>query len=534
MTTNSTHLNHIKRTLDRWDMRYRALQSLIWLPRGLLAGLAAGLLVAIAARLWPLLPRQTVLLLGGVLAFTGVIAALLAVWLWRRSTIQMARLFDRAFGLKERMSAAVELAGGRLPVESEALAGRQYRQAMQTASQVNPAHGLPLRADWREWAGVGVALGVLALAIFLPNPQEAVLAQQAEIEQAITEELEELEALREEVLEDPGLTVDEKEAVIETLDEAIETLEQSGVSQEEALAALDAAEQELRDLSEQFAETRREALQEASSLFNDTAAEDVAEALEAGNFLEAAEALSNLDIEGLSPEEQQALAESLAEAAEALEGSNPALAESLADAAGALAEGDTGAAAEALQDAAGEMADAGEGSTAEVDEYAGGVDKAQAGVAGAGKDQAGQPGQGGMGQAPQAGEGSGQGQGSSGGGAGRGEGSGETPGGVAGGEMPTDNGPGDGGETPFDDVYSPQRIGGEGGEDVDIPGDPGAGLPTGAEGDFVENPSGTSNVPYDQVWADYADSVNEAMRNGAVPLGLRDLIRQYFSRLDPQ
>lgn len=532
MAVRTKNLNNLKRELGKWDLRLRVQQSLVWLPRGLLAGLVVALLVAGAARLWPILPQETVLVLGALLALVGMVAALVVVWLWRRSTLQAARLFDRRFGLKERMSAAVELAMGVLPAESAELANRQYRQAMHTAAGVESARYLPLRMDWREWVVALIALFGLSLAIYLPNPQNEVLAQQAEVEQAITEELEELERLRQEALEEPGLTVEEREAVVETLEEAIQTLEQSGVTQEEALAALDSAERELRDLSEQFAEERQQALQEASGLLAGTAAQEAAKALQEGDLAGAAEALSELDLDSLTPEQQQALAEALGEAAEELAGSDPELAESLGEAAEALGEGDTGSAEANLDEAAESLAEGEGSSTAEVDDLADQVGKGQAGVAGAGKNRPDQPGQGGMGQAPQAQPGEGPGRGSSG--AGRGEGDGEAEGGVAGSEMPTDNAPGDGGETPFDEIYSPQRIGGEGGEDVDVPGDPGPGLPTGREGDFVENPAGSSSVPYDEVYGDYSSAVNEAVDGGHVPLGLRDLVRQYFSRLDPE
>jgi hypothetical protein len=159
-------------------------------------------------------------------------------------------------------------------------------------------------------------------------------------------------------------------------------------------------------------------------------------------------------------------------------------------------------------------------------------------VAGAGKNPGSQPGQGGMGQA-QANGGAGQGanpeqsQGPAGGGAGRGEGNGEANGGLSNGQMPTDNGPGDGGEKTWEDIFSPQRIGGEGGDKVDVPGQPDAGVPTGVEGNFANNPNGQANVPYNQVWSNYADSVNQALDSGYIPLGMRDLIKNYFSNLDP-
>lgn len=99
--------------------------------------------------------------------------------------------------------------------------------------------------------------------------------------------------------------------------------------------------------------------------------------------------------------------------------------------------------------------------------------------------------------------------------------------------MPTDNAPGDGGEAPYDPVYAPQRIGGEGGDQVDIPGDPGPGQPTGNTGEFADNPAGESTVPYNEVWADYAEAINQALEGGYIPLSLRDLIHQYFSGLAP-
>ncbi len=533
MAVRSKNLHSLKRTLDGWDMRLRLRQSFVWLPRGLIAGLVIALLVAVASRLWPLLPRRSVLLLGMLLASIGMVAALLGVWLWHRSTLHAARRFDRVFGLKERMSTAVELAMGALPVESPELATRQYRQAMRIAAQVEPARHLPVRLDWREWAGALIAVVLLALAVFLPNPQEAVLAQQAVVEEAITEELEELEALREQVLEDTTLTAEERALVIETLDEAIQTLEQQGVSPQEALAALEAAEQELRDLSEQFAEERRQALQEASGLLEDTAAQKAAEALAEGDYLGAADALSDMGLADLSPEERQALADALGAAAEALAGSNPELAGALADAAEALRQGDIASAQAALDEAAEQLARAAGTSTAQLDDLADQLSEGQGNVAGS-CDCPGQPGEGNMGGAPRAQPGEGTGTSSGSHGAGRGEGEGPAQPGVAGEEMPTDNDPGDGGETPYDDIYSPQRIGGEDGEDVDIPGDPGAGVPTGREGDFVENPAGESSVPYDEVWGDYADAVNEAMEGGYVPLGLRDLVREYFSQLEPE
>ncbi|MBN1311042.1 MAG: hypothetical protein JXB30_06445 [Anaerolineae bacterium] len=534
----SSEIKRLQGVLRRWDVRLRLQQSVGWLPKGLLIGLILTFALALAARLWPIVPRREVILIGVLLITLSVIGAQLGVWLWKRTPFQLARRFDVLFGLKERISTALELGHGVLPLESETLARQQIDQALKVSRGVNPAQFISLRPERRApiwWGSVLVMLLASALAIFLPNPQEQVLAQQAEVEQAIAQTIEELEHLQEQALADPSLTPDQQLAIVEELEEAIETLSQQDVSQEEALAALEATQQDLRDLSEQFAAEQQQALQQASSLFDGTPAQEVAEALAEGDFQGAGEALQNIDPSALTPGERQQLSEALQGAASAVEGSDPQMAQSLENAAQALQSGDAAAAGQALNQAGEAMSQAGSRATTQVDQYADQVGQSQSAVARAGKNPGNQPGQGGMGQAPGGQPGAGQsGQGPSHSGAGRGEGGGDAgPGGQAGQPMSTDNDPGDGGERPYEDIFSPQRVGGEGGEEVDVPGDPEAGMPTGVEGDLATNPSGESSRPYNEVWSDYAGAVNQALDSGYVPLDLRDLIRNYFGSLDP-
>jgi hypothetical protein len=539
MASYSADLRKLNGTLRGWDAQLRVQESAAWLPRGLLAGVSVALALAIAARFWPLLARDDLMKVSIGLVIAGLVLTLVAVWLWRRSPRQMARRFDAIFGLKERLITAIEAAEGSLTIESAEIARRQLQQTLQSASGVRPGEHLPLRSDWRWWVASGLVVAGLVAAILIPNPQDRVLAQHAEVTQAITQELTKLEQIKKQIEEDPTLTEEQKDAVINKLDETIETLKQPDITQPEALAALDSLEQSLRDQSQQFAAERQQALEQASGLFNDTALQNLAEALQNEDYAAAAEALENLDLDSLTPEQQQQLAGALSQAADALEGSNPELSEQLSQAAESLQNGDTAGAEQALDQAGQQVAQAGESTTQQLDEAADRVGEGGQNVAEAGKQggkspggQPGQPGQGGMGQAPQAGQGAGQmpGQGSSG--AGNEPGNGVTQGGQ-GGQMPTDNGPGDGGEGEYEAVYSPQRIGGEGGENVDVPGDPGAGSPTGAEGDFTENPDGSADVPYNEVYNDYKDAANEAIDAGYIPLGLQELIKQYFTGLAP-
>ena len=81
-------------------------------------------------------------------------------------------------------------------------------------------------------------------------------------------------------------------------------------------------------------------------------------------------------------------------------------------------------------------------------------------------------------------------------------------------------------------IYSPRRIGGplSGEESFLQSDDPNAPV---IQGEFSQNPTGSATVPYSSVYSDYANAASQALENGYVPLGLRDLIRSYFSSLEP-
>ncbi len=533
MTATGSELQRIHSTLRAWDTRLRLRHSLEWLPRGLAGGLLAAGLLAVAARLWPIAPHRTLIEISAALALLGMVSVMIGVWVWQRSALAVARRFDALLGLKERLSTALEVAEGRLPIESDRLAAAQRRDAVHAAASADPRRALPLRVDWREWAVAAIVLGLLIVAVALPNPQDAVLAQQAQVQQAIAEEIDSLDALRQQALTDPSLTDTQRLQIVDTLDQALSTLSQQDVTQQEAFAALDTAQQQLQDMSQAQAAAQQQALQAASGQFSEAGAPQVGNALQQGDLQGAGQALSGM-LDTLTPDQAAAAASQLSAAAEALQATNPDVAQALDQAAQALQQGDTAGAQAALDQAGQAMQQAGQGSAA--DGYSDKIRKDQQSMADAG--QGSQPGQNGMGQAQTQGSGQGSGssdqpqQGTGSGGAGRGAADGPAQGGVASGQISTDNGAGDGGETPNSNVYAPQRVGGEGGPQLDVPGNPDSGIPI-QEGEFANNPNGQASVPYTQVYGDYSSAANQALDSGYVPLGLRGLIQQYFTRLDP-
>ncbi len=152
---------------------------------------------------------------------------------------------------------------------------------------------------------------------------------------------------------------------------------------------------------------------------------------------------------------------------------------------------------------------------------------------GQGQSQQGQSGQ--QSQSGQQGQQSGATQGgNNAAGAGDGEGDGGDQGGFAGDSsepMDTNNSPDGEGEDEFESIYAPQRLGGEGDDSVTLEsGDENQPL---VEGDFSENPTGDVSVPYNEVFSDYSDAANQALERDYVPLGMEDVVRDYFTSIEP-
>jgi hypothetical protein len=349
--------------LRRWGLRLRLVESLSWGPWGAAVGLGLGLLLALAARLWPLLVVWQLAALAGVLTLVGVILALVIVWLRPRALLYRARVLDCRLGLAERLTTAVEIGTGRLratPVMAEA----QLADTLDAAHRTDARALLPLRASRWALLVMGILVVALTVSLWLPNPQEDVLLQRAAVREAVEEQIKDLEAVKEELAEAEGLTEAEREALLQALEDAIAGLEEGRATPEEALAALSEAEQALAELQDPGAAQLQSGLERAAEGMGDSElTKDIAEALAEGDYEAAAEALAEYSTEAgeqLTREEELELARELAEAAEQLAEVDPELAEQLAEAAEAIETGDIAGAREAIKAAAEQMGEAGE------------------------------------------------------------------------------------------------------------------------------------------------------------------------------
>ena len=173
-------------------------------------------------------------------------------------------------------------------------------------------------------------------------------------------------------------------------------------------------------------------------------------------------------------------------------------------------------------------------------------------LAAGGGQQAGQQGQGtgqgqiqGQGQGQSQGQGQAPGQGQSGSnqggsasgqsasGSGRGSGQGQ----AGGQEAPNspinqNNGPGDGGESTYEQIYAPSLLGGNGGPNVALPGSGQDGTVIG-QGPVAPGETGQSMVPYQQVLGQYEQVNQQAIDNGSIPFEFMQVIHSYFNSLKP-
>jgi hypothetical protein len=95
------------------------------------------------------------------------------------------------------------------------------------------------------------------------------------------------------------------------------------------------------------------------------------------------------------------------------------------------------------------------------------------------------------------------------------------------------NGPGDGSETSYEQIYAPQLLGGETGPQVGLPGSDQPGGEVIGQGPTTPGQPGTSTVPYNEVYSQYEQINNQAIENGNIPAQFMQIIKNYFDSLKP-
>lgn len=228
---------------------------------------------------------------GAVLA-----TALIAYWVPRRGLLWVAAEVDARTGWKEALSSAIALGE---PKESMEMA--LVEDASARAKTARPAALFPLRAPPElRWTFVPAALAIGA-ALLLPRLDllgvEAEARKQEQKKSQFQKVIEKLEKNREklargEKAERPQTVAAEARKELERLQEE---LGKNPLERKEAMAELSRAEEKLRSLQKELAETRELAmrLQKAMEKQGDDAG-DLGQKIKQGKFDEAADELAKL------------------------------------------------------------------------------------------------------------------------------------------------------------------------------------------------------------------------------------------------
>lgn len=532
-------------------------QGLIGLQVGILISLMIGLIGHFTLGL-----TQSQFIVLTVSISLGCIGlALSRLWLTRPPVQQIAQQFDTTFAFQERASTALELLTGAIQAEPT-LHARQIQDTYHQIQSINIHQRIvppPNRYDWARLSALVMLL--LGAIILFPTPSVSIPSAPSQSETVIIQGVDQLEETLKMLALDATLEDTDRQALFDELSAILDTLNHEAISVDEALALINEA-QEL--LQSQASEMQTAINQQNQAL--DTALEALQNADEPFASLE--EALAQI---AMQPEPINA--EQLAQAAQALNEHAPELAQQIAQIAEQLEQPDPVTPREQFEQALEELQaleraqQRQQDSADQLEELAQQLEQEQ-------PDQQGDSTQSdGLesvdddereGEQPQSGE------------------EGDSPaeqdqeeGAESTGEQPQS------GENPSDDPASDSQPDqqGESGSDSNQDGEtltqqtnannpnPDENFLSQAEtsaatqdtinvpssiidenvseirlgsddthtqqGDFTDNPTGTITVPYQDVFNTYLNNATSALEQTYIPIGLRDVIRNYFTAIHP-
>ncbi|NJM05412.1 DUF4175 domain-containing protein, partial [Candidatus Gracilibacteria bacterium] len=315
----------VRRQLLPLRRRLRLHDTVLFASRTFWLAAVAFALIAVLGRLTPIAS----LLMWSLLPLLLWVLVMIGYLLFRPLPLpRVARRVDHTLDLRSRLATALELHDTRIEGEMSDL---QQNDAASAARQVK-AGQLPLRFDRNVMLAGMVPLALGLSLLFVPNPQDAVLAEQEQVEQAVEDVIEDLETLREEIANEETLSPEERAELEQRIAELQEELRQDMQNREEALAELSQAEAELQQQLDPQTDAREAALEQMARNLEQMSGQqpsqnpDLEEA--ARNLEELSEALENM-----SEEERQQLAEELSRQAAQMAAGDPQTAQDLSDAA---------------------------------------------------------------------------------------------------------------------------------------------------------------------------------------------------------
>ncbi len=498
LDTDSTQLTA---ALHPWRRRLLLQQLARWTGSGIIAGLILADLVLLMARIVPWATALYWALGLGLLCLLG--ACVLVIW-YRPSLARTAHQVDSRLSLHDRLGTAWEMRD-----ETAVLYRLQRRDALKQLGKHTPRTAISLRPQRSRLLAVGIAAVILVLLLLLPNPQIAVLQQQAALQARLNKQIAAIDHLRT-TLDHQSTIPAQQRAQIDQILHDLETKLQNTKNETQAQQALAEAQARLNQLRDPQATNRLQAHAAASSSLQNSANANlgaIGSALANNDSKRLASSLQNLasQVSKMTSAQRLQLAQQIEKAANQAQ-QNPQLSSALHQLAKSIADGNASEIADASNavEAAASQDAATQSQSSGIDQATQGLEQTANSLTSStdGTTTQGQQGQGQQGQGQGQGPGQGQGQGGSG-------------------------NSGTGGQN---------NNGSKSGknEQVFVPGQIGSGTSTQSNNGTNGVVQNGSSVPYSQVIAQYNQLAHDAIDNSPISPDLKDLVQGYFSALEGQ
>ncbi|HEX9438965.1 MAG TPA: hypothetical protein VF909_04745, partial [Roseiflexaceae bacterium] len=336
--------DYLRRRLRPLAMRLRLRDTLLLASRTLWIGAAGFALVQIAGRL---LPIPNLLLWSLVPPLLWVLVILGYLLVRPLPLPRVAQRVDSALDLRERLATALELSRR---AEQEPLDEQQQADARAHADTLRPRM-LPLRIDRRPLLLAIVPLAIGLASALLPNPQDRVLQERAAVQQSVNQTAGQIHQIQQQIAQDQTLTPEQRAQLEKELADLERKLRENPGNREQALADLSTAEARLQQRLDPSADARRAALEQLARNLQGLSGQQPNQRPSIGD---AADQLNQLaqQIDKLTPEQRQQLAQNLGQQAAQMAQSDPQTAQSLSNAAQALQQGNIQQAQQSLNQAA--------------------------------------------------------------------------------------------------------------------------------------------------------------------------------------
>jgi hypothetical protein len=559
----ATYHAELRQQLESVGRAMSAQRGVVWLARGLVVGSVVVLGLVIWA--WT---RDTVknLPLPVLVGVPLLVALLMSVGslLVRHNARELARRVDRAARLQERSATALEL-GAR--GEEFPLAIAQMRDAVEHLQRVDMLEAFPLRVPRRELLATFFVVLVAAIVGFSPNPW---LLRARASNPSITIAREQAQRVQRLADSLPANQSAEIDALRQLVSKGARTMDARSNEPDAALNALQDLEEQVQQMSAGDDQLSASLAAIASALAGDQSTQALADAINTGDMRQISQASKDLAqaVQSMSPQDQQRVAMVMRDAANRAGRVSQSVSNQLQRTANGLqAAAQAAAGAEAESGADGQQADANGAQSAadalnQLSDNAAAADARQrtasqlessrnaleralgrtqsrsgsnsnssnsnrsaANGQGSQSDQTGGQGQDGTGQGQgQNGEGGGTdpgGTGSQNGDGGNGNDTGQGGGYSTGGDPNALNNGGS--PSGLDAIYDPQQVPTNG---QAAPNESSVNPYTSAAG------SGDAQTAPEAVQPSYSNQPTQGNDQGSIPLGLRDLVKDYFSSLD--